>query len=91
MSDTPKILCGHKPYFPLKQAAHVIGAVTQGRKPFRDRQLTGVDEGNKQYWLKCLSTDLNARPKIKEVVAFIEAELRKPQFKKVKKSRPESS
>jgi hypothetical protein len=78
MSDTPKLLCGQQPYFPLVQAFHVIGAILGGRKPFR--QLTGVDEGNKQYWLKCLSTDFNARPKIQEIVAFIETELQKPQF-----------
>lgn len=75
MSDTPKLLCGQQPYHPLVNAFHVMAAMLQGRQPFR--QLIGVDEGHKQYSLKCLSTDLRARPKVQEVVAFIEAELRK--------------
>ncbi|KAG2753099.1 kinase-like protein [Suillus brevipes Sb2] len=72
---TLQLLCGQQPYHPLVHAFHVMAAMLQGRQPFR--QLIGVDEGHKQYSLKCLSTDLGARPKVQEVVAFIEAELRK--------------
>jgi hypothetical protein len=75
MSDTQKLLCGQQPYFPLVDALRVMAAIIKGREPFR--QLAGVDEGHKQYLLTCMSTDLNARPKIQEVVAFIEAELQK--------------
>ncbi|KAG1796464.1 kinase-like domain-containing protein [Suillus variegatus] len=70
-----QLLCGQQPYCSLVQAFHVIAAILGGRKPFR--QLTGIDEGHKQYWLKCLSTNSNVRPKVQEIVAFIEAELQK--------------
>ncbi|KAG1785070.1 kinase-like domain-containing protein [Suillus plorans] len=70
-----QLLCGQQPYYSLVQAFHVIAAILGGRKPFR--QLTGIDEGHKQYWLQCLSTNSNARPKVQEIVAFIEAELQK--------------
>ncbi|KAG2140936.1 kinase-like domain-containing protein [Suillus bovinus] len=70
-----QLLCGQQPYFRLMQAFHVIAAIVGGRKPFGE--LTGVDEGQKKYWLKCLSTNVNARPKVQEIVAFIEAERKK--------------
>lgn len=70
-----QLLCGQQPYYPLVDVLRVMAAIVKGREPFR--QLTGVDEGHKQYSLRCLSTDLGARPKVQEVVAFIEAELRK--------------
>ncbi|KAG1853432.1 kinase-like domain-containing protein [Suillus subalutaceus] len=70
-----QLLCGQQPFFPLMDALRVVAAILSGRQPFR--QLTGVDEGHKQYWLKCLSTNFNARPKVQEIVAFIEAELQK--------------
>ncbi|KAG1799215.1 uncharacterized protein HD556DRAFT_116240 [Suillus plorans] len=45
-------------------------------QPFR--QLTSVDDGRlKQYWLKCLSTNFNARPQVQETVAFIKVEPQK--------------
>lgn len=70
-----QLLCGQQPYFPLKHAFHVMAAMLAGREPFC--QLTGVDEGHRKYWLKCLSTNFNARPKVQEIVAFIETELQK--------------
>ncbi|KAG1868009.1 kinase-like domain-containing protein [Suillus tomentosus] len=70
-----QLLCGQQPYCSLLQAIHVITAITRGRKPFR--QLAGIDESHKQYWLKCLSTNSKARPKAQEIVVFIEAELQK--------------
>lgn len=44
-------------------------------QPFR--QLTSIDDGHKQYWQKCLSTDFNARPQVQETVAFIKVKLQK--------------
>jgi serine/threonine protein kinase len=70
-----QLLCGQQPYSKLKNVFRVTAAIVKGKKPFH--QLTNVDEGHKQYWLRCLSTDSNARPKVQESVAFIEAELRK--------------
>jgi hypothetical protein len=75
MPDTLKLLCGQQPYSKLTSVLRVTAALVKGKKPFH--QLTNVDEGHKQYWLRCLSTDSNARPKVQESVAFIEAELRK--------------
>jgi serine/threonine protein kinase len=75
MSDTPKLLCGQQPYSPLADALHVVAAILSGRQPFR--QLTGVDEGHRKYWLRCLSTNYKTRPKVQEIVAFIEAELQR--------------
>ncbi|KAG2158602.1 kinase-like domain-containing protein [Suillus bovinus] len=70
-----QLLCGQQPYFWVLNAFHVMAAILRGRKPFRE--LTGIDEDQKQYWLECLSTDFNARPKVQEIVAFLEAEIRK--------------
>ncbi|KAG1778240.1 kinase-like domain-containing protein [Suillus placidus] len=72
-----QLLCGQQPYFPLVNALHVMTAIVRGREPFPVRQLTGVNEGYKRYSLRCLSTNFNARPKVQEIVAFIEAELQK--------------
>lgn len=70
-----QLLSGRQPYSHLRAALHVVAAVLGGRQPFR--HLTDVDEGHREYWLKCLSTNFNARPKVQEIVAFIEAELQK--------------
>ncbi|KAG0701049.1 kinase-like domain-containing protein [Suillus ampliporus] len=70
-----QVLSGQQPYFPLVHAFHVMAAMLGGREPFR--QLTGIDEGHKQYSLRCLSVNFNARPKVQEVLAFINAELQK--------------
>lgn len=75
MSDTPKLLCGQEPYFPLMNAFHVMTAIVRGKKPFG--QLTGVDKGHGQYWLKCLSIESQDRPEVTGIVAFIETELQK--------------
>ncbi|KAG2339259.1 kinase-like protein [Suillus weaverae] len=72
-----QLLCGQQPYFPLVNALHVMTAIVRGREPFPVCQLTDVNEDYKQYSLRCLSTDFNARPKVQETVAFIEAELQK--------------
>ncbi|KAG2041352.1 kinase-like domain-containing protein [Suillus americanus] len=59
----------------LQNVFHVIAAILKGIEPFR--QLIGVDEDHKRYWLKCLSKNFNARPKVQEIVTFIESKLQK--------------
>jgi hypothetical protein len=75
MSDTQKLLCGQKPYCRLENVLHVTTAINRRIKPFP--QLAGVDEGHKQYLLTCLSVNFHARPKVQEIVAFIETQLQK--------------
>jgi serine/threonine protein kinase len=70
-----QLLCGQQPHSPLVDALHVVAAILSRRQPFR--QLTGVDEGHRKYWLRCLSTNYKTRPKVQEIVAFIEAELQR--------------
>lgn len=70
-----QLLCGQQPYFPRENVFHVIAAILKGIEPFR--QLIGVDEDHKRYWLKCLSKNFNARPKVQEIVTFIESKLQK--------------
>ncbi|KAG1723667.1 kinase-like domain-containing protein [Suillus paluster] len=70
-----QLFSGQKPYFPLRDAYHIIAARIGGMAPFR--QLTDIDEGHTQYLLRCLSVNFNARPKAQEIVAFIKAELQK--------------
>ncbi|KAG2140923.1 kinase-like domain-containing protein [Suillus bovinus] len=72
-----QLLCGEQPYIWKIQAIHVMAAIVRGGKPFKFDQLTGIDQGQKQYWLECLSTDSGARPKVQEIIAFIEAERQK--------------
>ncbi|KAG2134504.1 kinase-like domain-containing protein [Suillus clintonianus] len=69
-----QLLCEKEPYFELVHVYHVMAAKWKGTEPFC--QLTGVDDGREQYSLRCVSADLNARPRVQEIVAFIKAELK---------------
>ncbi|KAG0701066.1 kinase-like domain-containing protein [Suillus ampliporus] len=67
-----QLFCGHVPYRWLPQAFHVIAARAAGIEPFR--QFTEVEEGHKEYSLKCISINVGDRPGASEIVEFLEAE-----------------
>ncbi|KAG1721984.1 kinase-like domain-containing protein [Suillus paluster] len=67
-----QLFCGHVPYRWLTQAFHVIAARVAGIEPFR--QITDVEEGHKEYSLKCISVNVGDRPGASGIVEFLGAE-----------------
>ncbi|KAG2134521.1 kinase-like domain-containing protein [Suillus clintonianus] len=67
-----QLFCGHVPYHWLTQAYHVIGARLSGTVPFR--QFTDVEDGHKEYSLKCISVNVRDRPEASGIVDFLGSE-----------------
>jgi hypothetical protein len=61
-TDIAQLFSGHPPYSWLVHAMHVIAARVGGIEPFPARRITGVEEGHKEYSLRCLSKNFEDQP-----------------------------
>ncbi|OAX33316.1 kinase-like protein [Rhizopogon vinicolor AM-OR11-026] len=67
-----QLFSGHQPYFWLTQAMHVIAARVGGTKPFPARRIASVEDGHREYSLRCLSNDPGDRPYVSGIVEFLD-------------------
>ncbi|OJA20095.1 hypothetical protein AZE42_07712, partial [Rhizopogon vesiculosus] len=66
-----KIFSGEEPYSWIKQAVHVITAITRGREPFKRRVNIVIDEVYELLSSRCLSKIPEQRPPIAEITAIV--------------------
>jgi hypothetical protein len=73
-TDITQLFSGHPPYCWLAQAIHVITARVGGKEPFPARRIASVEDGYKEYSLRCLSNNFRDRPGVSGIVDFLGAQ-----------------
>ncbi|OJA09211.1 hypothetical protein AZE42_00662 [Rhizopogon vesiculosus] len=66
-----QILSGEEPYAWIKHAVHVITAIASGRKPFKRRVNTNMNEAYELLSSQCLSNIPEQRPSIAEITTIM--------------------